>query len=97
MVLTRLDASQPYYSKITFDTLTDTDVQFWQEDKTLRMTENGGATRDVAGNLKYLAFTYAETDNDSIVSLSISFEKKISGSRTKALQMAVEKVRVMNN
>lgn len=50
----------------------------------------------VAGNLRYIAFTYPRTDDDGIISISITFEKATYEGGTKALQMAVEKVRIMN-
>jgi hypothetical protein len=46
--------------------------------------------------LRYIAFTYARTDDPSILSVSITTEKETYESGTKALQMAIEKVRVMN-
>lgn len=50
----------------------------------------------IANNLRYIAFTYPRTDDDSILSISITFEKATYEGGTKALQMAVEKVRIMN-
>jgi len=50
----------------------------------------------IANNLRYIAFTYPRTDDDTILSISITFEKATYEGGTKALQMAVEKVRIMN-
>lgn len=50
----------------------------------------------VANHLRYIAFTYPRTDDDGIISISITFEKATYEGGTKALQMAVEKVRIMN-
>ncbi|OGR40322.1 MAG: hypothetical protein A2X29_06805 [Elusimicrobia bacterium GWA2_64_40] len=50
----------------------------------------------IANNLRYIAFTYPRTDDDGIISISITFEKATYEGGTKALQMAVEKVRIMN-
>ncbi|PKM98540.1 MAG: hypothetical protein CVU79_02625 [Elusimicrobia bacterium HGW-Elusimicrobia-3] len=50
----------------------------------------------IANHLRYIAFTYPRTDDDGIISISITFEKATYEGGTKALQMAVEKVRIMN-
>jgi prepilin-type N-terminal cleavage/methylation domain-containing protein len=50
----------------------------------------------IANYLRYIAFTYPRTDDDGILSISITFEKATYEGGTKALQMAVEKVRIMN-
>jgi len=96
VVVARYDTNQPYYSQVTFDTLTVSTVTFWQQGQELKMKEGTGAARKLADNLRYLAFTYGETDNDHIMSISVTFEKTVYAGKSKALQMAVEKVRIMN-
>lgn len=92
-------SGQPPYSKITFDKyLTDSTVRtmtFYQQDDKLYQVESG-STRPICDNVRYIAFSYPRTDDDSIVSVSLTLEKATYQGRAKALQLAVEKVRVMN-
>lgn len=93
------EAGQPYYSKITFekyvsDTQTRT-ISFFQRGTKLYSTDENG-TRVVCENLRYLAFTYPRTDDSYILSVSITMEKATYEGKAKALQLAVEKVRIMN-
>ena len=97
VVVTSDSSSQPPYSKVTFDTLAVSSVSFWQDGRKLMMQEGAGGSRVLADDLRYLAFTYGQTDNATIMSVSVSFEKSLYSGRKKALQMAVDKVRLMNN
>lgn len=91
------NSGQPPYSKVVFDTLTVSSMSFWQNNDELWMVDSTGKPRKLADNCHYLAFTYGETDNDSIMSVSVAFEKDMYSGNRKALQMAVEKVRLMND
>ena len=86
----------PPLSKVKFTTVDGTTLTFRQDGRQLMMQEEGGTERLMADNLRYIAFTYGETDNDDIMSVAVTFEKDIYQGKTKALQMAVEKVRIMN-
>ena len=46
--------------------------------------------------LAYLAFTFPNTNDMTIVTVALTFEKDIYLGRSKALHMASEQVRVMN-
>jgi prepilin-type N-terminal cleavage/methylation domain-containing protein len=96
-VIVSSETGQPPYSKVTFDTVDKSTVSFWPDGKTLKMRTASGGTRKLAENLRYIAFTYVSSDNDNIMSVSVTFEKDVYAGKTKALQMAVEKVRIMNN
>ncbi|MGQ0644963.1 MAG: PulJ/GspJ family protein [Elusimicrobiota bacterium] len=97
VIVDRLSSSQPPYSRATFYTISNSTMSFWQDGNRLRMYETSRATRTVAENLRYVAFTYGESPNESILSVSVTFEKSLYAGKSKALQMAVEKVRIMNN
>jgi len=88
---------QPPYSKIQFETVSDRDYEFYQENRNLFMTVDAGPRRKIAGNLKYLAFSYPRAFDPTILSVTVTFEKSTYSGHTKALQMAIEKVRVMND
>lgn len=92
--------SQPPYSWIQFriDKGTGAAVghyAFYQEGRYLYFMKNG-ATSTLADNLKYMAYTYPRTDTSGIVSVSMTFEEATFGNYRKALQLSIEKVRVMN-
>jgi len=94
-------SGQPPHSRITFTKYNASgstqQLSYYQKGNALYMSNDGSATgRLIAGSLRYVAFTYPRTDDDGIVSISITFEKATYEGGTKALQMAVEKVRVMN-
>lgn len=91
---------QPPYSWIRFEIDKGTGPALgtygaYQEGKNLNFMKNG-ATSTIADNLKYLAFTYPRSDNSGIISVSMTFEEETFSGRKKALQLSIEKVRVMN-
>lgn len=93
-------SGQPPYSWIQFsiDKGTGTAVGtygFYQEGKDLKYMKDG-STSTIADNLRYLAFTYPRTDDSGIISVSMTFEEATYSGYTKALQLSIEKVRVMN-
>lgn len=99
-------SGQPPYSWITFTlsagsgTATAGQIAvgnygFYQEGTNLNYMKNGSTTT-IADDLRYVAFTYPETDNSGIVSVSMTFQEATYAGYTKALQLSIEKVRVMN-
>lgn len=92
----------PPHSRITFTRYkpdgTTTTVSYYQQGKKLYV-RFGTATAGIPifSNLTYIAFTYPKTDDATILSVTLTFEKAVSAIQTKALQMAVEKVRLMNS
>jgi hypothetical protein len=91
------DTGQPPYSRVQFRTIAGSTVTFWQSGTQLMMREQPKAARLLAPNLRHVAFIYKETDNDKIMSVSVTLEKDVYAGKSKALQMAVEKVRIMND
>ncbi|MBN1823760.1 MAG: prepilin-type N-terminal cleavage/methylation domain-containing protein [Endomicrobiales bacterium] len=88
-------AGQPPYSRITFTKQQGTTMSFYQDDNRLEMT-TGGVTRTLSENLRYIAFTMPMTDDQTIISVSLTMEKETYRGKKKAMHLAVEKVRVMN-
>lgn len=94
-------AGQPPQSRVTFnrykpDGTTQTVIYYQQGRKLYLQSGSAAAGKPIADGLRYLAFTYPKTDDDAIISVSITFESATVQDATKALQMAVEKVRIMN-
>ena len=93
-------SGMPPHSRITFtrykpDGSTET-VSYYQNGKILYISSGGAGGKKAADNLRYIAFTYPKTDDAYILSISLTFEKATYEGGAKALQMAVEKVRIMN-
>lgn len=88
-------AGQPPYSRIAFQTADGHAVTYAQSGHSLIQTVDN-ATTVLTKNLQYIAFTYAQTDVNTVLSISLTLQKSTYSGRTTALQMAISKVRVMN-
>ncbi len=95
ITISRYNSSQPYYSKITFTKQDGKQYSFYQNNKQLVM-QFGSMNRVLSNNLRYLAFTFPESSDMEIISISMTLQKDIYEGQKKALHMASEKVRVMN-
>ena len=90
--------NQPPHSWISFNISTGPLVGnygIYQEGTKLQYMRQG-STGTLASDLKFLAFTYPKTDDSGILSVSMTFEEGTYGGYTKALQLSIEKVRIMN-
>ncbi|MBI4051312.1 MAG: prepilin-type N-terminal cleavage/methylation domain-containing protein [Elusimicrobia bacterium] len=88
--------NQPPYSRLIFSSVDGRNFIFYQQNKTLYMVE-AGSTKPITTNLRYIGFTYPRTDDSKIISVAITLEKDTYSGGTKALQLSVEKVRIMND
>ncbi|HCJ66732.1 MAG TPA: hypothetical protein DHV62_05245 [Elusimicrobia bacterium] len=93
--------TNPPCSKISFTNVDDDEISYYQDgDKLYQKIKRSGettyATTKLAENLRYIYFAYPKSDERSIISLSICFEKETFGGGAKALQLSVEKIRLMN-
>ncbi|MBI4054712.1 MAG: prepilin-type N-terminal cleavage/methylation domain-containing protein [Elusimicrobia bacterium] len=95
MVVIDQISGQPPYSRIEFTQAGGKTMKFYQQEKSLYLVDVG--TRALTENLRYIAFTYPRTDDDQIVSVSVTLEKETYEGGAKALQLSVEKVRIMND
>jgi prepilin-type N-terminal cleavage/methylation domain-containing protein len=100
-MISRLDASHPPCSLVRFQHINESWYQFYQRNNRFCMgiaTAEAGPYREhvVAENIRSLFFTYPETDSDSIISVSLCFEKATYQGSSKTLQLSVEKIRIMN-
>ena len=96
ITLSRENASQPPYSKITFQNTAGDTIIFWQEGRILNMKKNG-TTTGLAKNLRSLFFTYPETDNPTLITILLSVDKRADNQRTFAMQMGGETIRLLND
>ncbi|MGC8867512.1 MAG: PilW family protein [Elusimicrobiales bacterium] len=96
LVITRYDSSQPFCSYIKFTTIDSKTYEFYQDGKNF-MLKQGNMQKVLSQDLRYLSFTFPDTSNMYIVSVSMTFEKALFGGRKKAIHVASEKIRVMND
>jgi len=101
VTITRFDNTQPPCSMIVFSHINGNSMRFYQlNNKLYSGTKPSGGTdwNDslAAKNLRGLLFAYPCTEEDSIVSVSICFEKSTYQGSSKTLQLSVEKIRIMN-
>ena len=92
-------SGQPPYSSMSF-TMTDQHgvdqaVTFYQQGNGLYMTVAGKTTR-LSSSLAYIAFTYPRTDDISIISVAMTMQSPTYKGGKKALQLSIQKVRIMN-
>lgn len=91
----RASTSQPFYSRITFTTIQGTTIRYYQNGNQL-VRLIGNNSKVLTKNVRYLSFHFPRSDDLTIVSVSLTLEKSTYEGKKKALQMASEKVRVMN-
>ncbi len=89
------ESGQPPTSSISFSTVDGRNIKYFQSNKSLYYVV-GGSTKAVASGLSFIAFNYPRTDDASILSVSVTYEGSTYQGGTKTLQMAIEKVRIMN-
>lgn len=95
--ITRYNLLETQYSRIEFQTRDGVNYIFQKVGNELRMTSSTAGEQKLSTNLLYLAFTYPKTDNNSIISISLTMEKDTYEGGEKALHLAIEKVRIMND
>ncbi len=96
IVISRYNSSQPFCSYIKFTTIDSKTYEFYQDGRSL-VLKQGNMKNTMSQNLRYLAFTFPDSSNMYIVSVSMTFEKELFGGRKKAIHVASEKVRIMND
>jgi prepilin-type N-terminal cleavage/methylation domain-containing protein len=87
-------SGQPPFSRISFTTIDNQSMSFYQNGHNLY--EVGRSTTVIAQNLQYIAFTYPRSDDPTIISVAMTMEKSTYQGAFKALELSIEKVRVMN-
>ncbi len=85
---------QPPFSRISFSTIGGQSMSFYQMNN--KLMQVGVSTSTISSNLRYIAFTYPRSDDPSIISVAITMEKATYQGASKALELSIEKVRVMN-
>lgn len=92
-----LDAAkgEPPFSRIRFTHVNGNNMSFYQQGGTLFMS-NGTDVTKLTSNLVYIAFTFPQTDNPTIVSVAMSMGKQVQLGKRMVLELTIQKVRIMN-
>jgi prepilin-type N-terminal cleavage/methylation domain-containing protein len=88
-------ANQGYYSRISFNSVDGRAMKFYQNGNQL-IAYSTTTTAVLSNNLYYLAFSFPDSQNPTIVNVSMTMFKNIQLGRRSVLQMSIQKVRVMN-
>jgi prepilin-type N-terminal cleavage/methylation domain-containing protein len=86
--------NQPPYSRISFTTLQGQSMMFYQSGTSLYQVAQ--STVAISNNVHYIAFTYPRTDDPTIMSVAITMEKSTYEGGFKALELSIQKVRIMD-
>ena len=90
---------QPPFSRISFSSMKSQSVTFYQDGSKLYQVVSSGTvttTSLLSNNVGYIAFVYPRTDDISIVSVAMTMQAPTYLGGKKALQLSIQKVRVMN-
>lgn len=88
-------SGQPPYSRATFTSIQGQAISFYQTGGTLYM-KLGNNVSTLSQRLGYIAFTYPRTDDTSIISVALTMQSPTYRGGKKALQLSIQKVRIMN-
>jgi len=88
-------SGQPHYSRAGFTTIKNNSVTYYQNGRNLIQTV-GSRRKTLTKNLYYVSFTFPQSYDMTIISVSFTLEKYLYEMQYKALHMASEKVRIMN-
>ncbi|MBL0350304.1 MAG: prepilin-type N-terminal cleavage/methylation domain-containing protein [Elusimicrobia bacterium] len=88
---------QPPYSRIRFETVRGSTVTVWQEGHNLYVTDSVSSPvpRVVTPYLRFLAFSYVGSMDDSVMSVNLSLEKE-SFRRKRIFYVTNDRVRILN-
>jgi prepilin-type N-terminal cleavage/methylation domain-containing protein len=96
-----LGTSGGYWSRICFSTIDGRNLRFFQNGTTLSMAlqpSSGGSydSSTLSKNVCYLAFSFSNTNDPSIISVALASSQAVQLSRQDVLEMSIQKVRIMN-
>ncbi|MBI3564466.1 MAG: prepilin-type N-terminal cleavage/methylation domain-containing protein [Elusimicrobia bacterium] len=96
IVIDRFNASQPFYSRITFTKIQGGNSVSYYQNGTQFIQSVGASSQTLSKNVQYMSFTFPRSDDMTIVSFALTLQKSIYEGRVKALHMASERIQVMN-
>ncbi len=92
---------QPPYSRLSFTDISNRKISFYQQGPELVVsiavsTSAPSAMDVVTRNLEFVSFAFPDTSDTSIMSIAMTTQKSTYLGGVKALQLSIEKVRIMN-
>lgn len=89
------------YSWIRFKHFDDRFIQFYQDwdpqrSKIVLYMDIDGNVSILSDKIVYIAFTFPQSDNPELVSVSLTMGKAIYKGKEKQLELTIQKIRVMN-
>ena len=100
IIISRQDATEPPYSKISFTIPKGDSCEFYQLDNELWINHvSATATthnRVLAKNLRFVSFGFPQISEDSLLSVAVCFQKTTVGDETKDFYLSTQRVQVMN-
>jgi len=88
-------AGQPPFSRLTFTIIQGQTVSFYQQGNRLFM-RRGSNVSLLASNIAYIAFAFPRTDDVTLLTVAITAQSATFLGGSKALQLSIQKVRIMN-
>lgn len=88
-------SGQPPFSRITFTTIDGRIISFYQTGSILYQ-KFGDSISVLSRNVGFIAFSYPRTDDTTIISVALTAQAATYRGGSKALQLSIQKVRVMN-
>jgi len=100
ILLTRYSVSQPPYSKIQFSLPSGHTYHFYQFGSNLWIYHQSptGVThnRVIAQNLRYISFGYPVSTDETLLSVSLCFQKGTFSGESKNFYLSTQRIKVMN-
>jgi prepilin-type N-terminal cleavage/methylation domain-containing protein len=88
-------SGQPPFSRITFTTIDGRIISFYQTGNILYQ-KFGSNISVLSRNVGFIAFAYPRTDDTTIISVALTAQAATYKGGSKALQLSIQKVRIMN-
>ena len=88
-------AGQPPYSRITFTSIQGNVITFYQLGNKLIFT-NGVKITTLSSRVGFIAFSYPQTDDVTLMSVALTMQAPTYLGGKRALQLSIQKVRLMN-
>ena len=100
IVIDSYDNDQPPYSQISFTSIKNKNIRYYQKGTEFYQNTASGDYR-IMENLRNVIFTYIDTsapgdDRIPMISCSVCTEIKVWAAQTKLFQLNFEKIRIMN-
>ena len=95
IVIDRVNAGQPFCSRITFTKIQGSSMSFYQSGNQI-IQAVGNDNTILSKNLSYLAFAFPRSNDMTLLSIGLTLQKDIYQGKNKTLHVASQKIQIMN-